>query len=88
LFSRDASGSKEIANERLRLVLVHDRAAMSPDIIELLKEDIIQVIQKYMDIDTEALLMNIENDDRSVALVANIPILSLRRNEDIEAATV
>jgi cell division topological specificity factor len=86
LLGREAVNSKDIASERLRLVLVHDRAAISPDVIELIKEDIIQVIEKYMNIDTDALLMHIENVDHSVALVANIPILSMRRPEDADPA--
>jgi cell division topological specificity factor len=44
-----------------------------------LKEDLIEVIQKYMDIDVESLLVNLENEDDSVALIANIPIKSLKR---------
>jgi cell division topological specificity factor len=86
LLGREAVNSKDVASERLRLVLVHDRAAISPDIIELIKEDIVHVIEKYMNIDTEALLMHIENVDHSVALVANIPILSMRRPEDGDPA--
>lgn len=82
LLGRDSISSKDIASERLRLVLVHDRSVMSPDIIDKLKEDLIQVIQKYMDIDTEGLCVNIENEDASVALVANIPIKGMRRTDD------
>lgn len=79
LFGKDSSSSKDIARERLRLVLVHDRTTVSPEFINSLKEDLIRVIQKYMDIDLESLLVNIEGEDNSVALVANIPIKGLKR---------
>jgi cell division topological specificity factor len=48
-------GSKNRAKERLRLVLVHDRASLSPGLVEALKEDSIQVITKYLEIDEEGL---------------------------------
>ncbi|HNX92639.1 MAG TPA: cell division topological specificity factor MinE, partial [Syntrophomonas sp.] len=71
--------SKDIARERLRLVLVHDRSMVSPEVISLLRDDLIKVIQKYMDIDLEGLLVNIEGEDNSVALIANIPIKGMKR---------
>lgn len=78
IFGRETN-SKDIARERLRLVLVHDRSMVSPEVISLLRDDLIQVIQKYMDIDLEGLLVNIEGEDNSVALIANIPIRGMKR---------
>lgn len=83
LFSKEGAGSKEVARERLRLVLIHDRSMVSPELIAALKADLIEVIQQYMDIDVESLLVNLENDDDSVALIANIPIKSLKRAVNI-----
>ena len=51
LFKRKSSG--DIAKDRLKLVLVSDRANCSPDVMEMIKNDIIQVISKYMEIDAE-----------------------------------
>ncbi|MBC9783901.1 cell division topological specificity factor MinE [Heliobacillus mobilis] len=80
MFSRENSNnSKNIAKERLRLVLVHDRSSVSPEIIEALKEDLIRVISNYMEIDERSLEVNLNNEDSSVALVANIPVLGLKR---------
>jgi cell division topological specificity factor len=82
-FGKESVGSKDIARERLRLVLIHDRSLVSPELINALKEDLIHVIQKYLDIDVESLLVNLENEDDSVALVANIPIKGLKRAASI-----
>lgn len=79
IFGKESNASKDIARERLRLVLVHDRSMVSPEVISLLRDDLIQVIQKYMDIDLEGLMVNIEGEDNSVALIANIPIKGLKR---------
>jgi cell division topological specificity factor len=71
--------SKDRAKERLRLVLVHDRAILSPGLLEALKEDMIAVLSKYMEIDEESLEVNLDSSDESVALVANIPVRSVKR---------
>lgn len=79
IFMKDALNSKDIARERLRLVLVHDRSSVSPEVLNNLKEDLIKVIRQYLEIDEDALSVNFENDDQSVALVANIPVKGFRR---------
>jgi len=79
ILNREAGGSREIAKERLRLVLVHDRSSSSPELLNALKEDLIKVIRDYLEIDEEALLVNFENESDSVALIANIPVKGFRR---------
>ena len=74
-----SDGSKNRAKERLRLVLVHDRASLSPGLLEALKEDLIQVITKYLEIDEEGLEVNLDKSDDSVALIANIPVKNVKR---------
>ncbi|MGI6712192.1 MAG: cell division topological specificity factor MinE [Bacillota bacterium] len=79
-FGRDSTSSKNVAKERLRLVLVHDRINVSPQVFEALKEDLIAVINKYMEIDQQALEVSFSSSDNSVALMANIPVVGIRRN--------
>lgn len=78
-FFKDDTASKDRAVERLRLVLVHDRANVSPGLMEALKEDLIAVISKYMDIDENSMEINLNTEELSAALVANIPIKRIRR---------
>lgn len=78
-FFKDDPSSKDVAVERLRLVLVHDRANVSPGLMEALKEDLIAVISKYMDIDEESMEINLNSGEFSSALVANIPVKRIRR---------
>ena len=76
--------SKEAAKERLHLVLMQDRANVSADFLELMKQEIIDVIKKYIDVDENAIdvrLTNKENGDGTngaPALYANIPILNIK----------
>ena len=75
----NTDNSKDKAKERLRLVLVHDRAMVSPGLLESLKEELIQVLSKYMEIDEQHLEVNLDKSDDSVALVANIPVRKMKR---------
>ena len=83
-FFRRTRSSKDIAKERLKLVLIHDRANVSPQFLEMLKGEIIKVISNYIEIDQSGLdiqLTRTKSDDgtRSVpALIANIPIRNVR----------
>jgi len=79
IFSKDTSSSKVIAKERLKLVLIHDRASISPELLESIKEEMINIIKEYLDIDEDSLLVSLENERESVALVANIPIRGLKK---------
>ncbi len=78
--------SKNAAKERLHLVLMQDRANVSADFLELMKQEIIDVIKKYIEIDEKEIdvrLTNKENEDGTngaPALYANIPILNIKND--------
>lgn len=78
------NNSKDAAKERLHLVLMQDRANVSADFLELMKQEIIDVIKKYIDVDEREIdvrLTNKENGDGTTgapALYANIPILNIK----------
>lgn len=80
------SKSKETAKERLHLVLMQDRANVSADFLDMMKQEIIEVIKKYIDIDEKAIdvkLTNKMNEDGTVgapALYANIPIVTIKND--------
>jgi cell division topological specificity factor len=80
LLGRESSGSKAIAKERLRLVLVHDRVNVTPQFMETLKDDMIKVISNYMEINERDMEVNLTRTKTSVALVANIPINRMKRS--------
>lgn len=76
--------SSNVAKDRLKLVLIHDRANCGSQVLEMLKNDIIKVISNYMEIDEEELDIAItqteNNDDESVPMLyANIPIKSMKK---------
>lgn len=80
----ETNNSKSVAKERLKLVLIHDRANVSPRFLDMVKGDIIRVISDYMEIDEEGLDVKFtktrrESDNAPIpALIANIPILKMK----------
>lgn len=83
--------TKDAAKERLHLVLMQDRANVSADFMELMKQEIIDVIKKYIDIDEKEIdvkLTNKPNSDGTTGapiLYANIPIVSIKNESRIAA---
>ena len=71
--------SSSTAKERLRLVLMTDHLALAPDIIENMKRDLVDVISRYVEVDREKVEVNFEREDRALAMLANIPIVSVAR---------
>ena len=83
-FSSENKTSKNVAKERLKLVLVHDRVDCSPQLLDMIKDDILKVISNYAEIEEDGLEIKMsktrsEDGDRAVsALVANIPLKNLK----------
>ncbi|MGI6698228.1 MAG: cell division topological specificity factor MinE [Clostridiales bacterium] len=82
--ARRSTSSKNVAKERLKLVLVHDRVNVSSTFLEMIKGDLIKVISDYMEIDEDNLEVRMtktkrdEDDTLVPALVANIPIKRMK----------
>ena len=78
IFKKEKSG--KVAKKRLQMVLIQDRASVSPEVMEKLRDDIIKVISKYMVINQSDMEISLENVEDSVALVANIPVQNMRNH--------
>ena len=73
IFSRDTS-SAEMAKDRLRLVLINDRTDLSTAAMESLKDDLLDVLSRYIKIDPETMKIDITQEGRQQRLIADIPI--------------
>lgn len=84
VFSNESKASKSVAKERLKLVLVHDRVDCSPQLLDMIKTDILRVIANYAEIEEDGLEIKMskvrgDHDDMPVsALVANIPLRHIK----------
>jgi cell division topological specificity factor len=74
LFPRVEKSSREAVKQRLKLVIAHDRTDLTPQMMEAMRAEIIGVISRYVEIDSEGLEFALEGDQRAMALVANLPI--------------
>lgn len=70
--------SAATAKERLQLVLAHDRSDLNPELLEQMRREILEVVQKYVEIDLEGGDVSLATEDRVTALVANLPIRRAR----------
>ncbi|NLM34234.1 MAG: cell division topological specificity factor MinE [Clostridiales bacterium] len=70
--------SKDVAKDRLRLILINDRSSLSPQVLESIRREILEVISKYVEIDSSEVEIALTKTDAEEgnlpALVANIPI--------------
>lgn len=76
---KQEKNTKNVAKERLQLVLIHDRIGVSREVLQDMEEELMAVISKYLEIDEEGLEMDLKQEDDSMALVANIPVRSLKK---------
>ena len=76
-FSRKRSAQS--AKERLQLVLVHDRTDISPSVLEALKDDLLKAISRHVEIEPDAVRIEVARDGRSQRLVADIPLRAAGR---------
>ncbi len=84
--AKETTHSKDTAKERLHLVLMQDRANVSADFLELMKQEIIEVIKKYIEVEESAIDVRLTNEiaedgsKGAPSLYANIPILNIKNN--------
>jgi cell division topological specificity factor MinE len=80
---KQISGSKKQsasdAKERLKLVLIHDRTELTPDELEKMKNELLEVISRHVEIDAKAVRITVNQEGREQKLTADIPLLATRR---------
>lgn len=81
---QDGESAKDSATNRLKLVLMQDRSNLDGATMQKMREQLIAVISKYIEIDQEALDLNLESDGDEIALMLNIPVIRARTREEID----
>jgi cell division topological specificity factor len=77
-FLGDKSG--QIARKRMQFVLMHDRMDITPEILEAVKNDILQVLSRYMEIDNRSIKVDLEKGNDFMALISNVHVKRVYRH--------
>ncbi len=80
VLGRETSSAKQ-AKDRLKLVLVHDRTDLTPGVLEQLKDDLIAAISRHIEIDPNAVRIEMSQEGREQRLIADIPLRPLGRRK-------
>jgi cell division topological specificity factor len=78
---KEKKSTSQIAEERLRLVLIQDRLSLSSKEFEMLKEDIIKVLSKYFDIEENEIKINLERTKEKNIFEAIVPLISQKKEK-------
>lgn len=84
--AEEEESAKDVACNRLRVVLMQDRTNLTPQLLEKMRGELVELLSKYLEMDKEALELNLEQEGDQMALMLSIPVIRAKNEEEIEQA--
>lgn len=78
--------AKDVACNRLRVVLMQDRTNLTPELLQRMRRELVELLSKYVEMDKDALELNIDQEDGQMALMLSIPVIRAKDEAEIEEA--
>ena len=84
--AEEEESAKDVACNRLRVVLMQDRTNLTPQLLERMRSELVELLSKYLEMDKEALELNLDQEGEQMALMLSIPVIRAKDEEEIEKA--
>lgn len=79
----EVESAKDTACNRLRVVLMQDRTNLTPELMDRMRKELVELLSKYVEMDKEALDLSLEQDGDQVALMLSIPVIRAKDEDEI-----
>lgn len=78
--------AKDVARNRLRVVLMQDRTNLTPELLQRMRRELVELLSKYVEMDKDALELNFDQEGNQMALMLSIPVIRAKDEAEIEEA--
>ena len=83
---KEEENAKEVACNRLRVVLMQDRTNLTPELLQRMRRELVELLSKYVEMDKDALELNFDQEGDQMALMLSIPVIRAKDEKEIEEA--
>ena len=83
---KEKENAKDVACNRLRVVLMQDRTNLTPELLQRMRRELVELLSKYVEMDKDALELNFDQEGDQMALMLSIPVIRAKDEKEIEEA--